>query len=43
MLTDIVTCPRDPLAVPVDELPALKPAFTIVGGRAVHDPDGMLG
>ena len=24
-------------------LPGLTPAFTIVGGRAVHDPGGLLG
>jgi len=24
-----------------DDLAELTPAFTIVGGRAVHDPDGV--
>jgi len=28
---------------PVDELPSRQPALTLVGGRAVHHPDGLLG
>jgi predicted amidohydrolase YtcJ len=42
MLADVVAYPKDPLTVPIDELPTLKPAFTIVGGLAAHDPRGML-
>ena len=26
----------------LDDLPGLSPAFTIVGGRVVHDPDSRL-
>jgi hypothetical protein len=42
-LADLVGYPADPLAAEPDELAGLTPAFTIVGGRAVHDPDGLLG
>jgi len=27
----------------LDDLAKLSPAFTMVGGRAVHDPGGLLG
>ena len=26
-----------------DDLPSQQPALTLVGGRPVHDPDGLLG
>jgi hypothetical protein len=26
----------------VDDLPSQQPALTLVGGRPVHDPDGLL-
>jgi predicted amidohydrolase YtcJ len=42
MLADLVAYRRDPLAVPVDELPTLKPSLTIVDGCATHDPDGLF-
>ena len=42
-LADIVGYPADPLTVDLDDLPGLAPAFTIVGGRAAHDPGGLLG
>jgi predicted amidohydrolase YtcJ len=42
-LADLVAYPADPLTAGTDDLPALTPAFTIVGGRAVHDPGGLLG
>jgi predicted amidohydrolase YtcJ len=41
-LADLVAYPLDPLAADPDDLAELTPAFTIVGGRAVHDPDGVL-
>jgi predicted amidohydrolase YtcJ len=41
-LADLVAYPADPLSVDLDELPQLTPAFTIVGGRVVHDPEGRL-
>ena len=42
-LADLVAYPVDPLAAELDDLADLTPAFTIVGGRAVHDPGGQLG
>ena len=41
-LADLVGYPADPLAVDLDDLADLTPAFTIVGGRAGHDPDKRL-
>jgi predicted amidohydrolase YtcJ len=41
-LADLVAYPVDPLAAEPDTLAELTPTFTIVGGRAVHDPDGRL-
>ncbi len=42
-LADLVAFAVDPVTCPVDDLPAVRPAFTMVGGRAVYDPDGRLG
>jgi predicted amidohydrolase YtcJ len=41
-LADLVGYPADPLAADPDDLAELTPAFTIVGGRATHDPDKRL-
>jgi predicted amidohydrolase YtcJ len=41
-LADLVAYPADPLTADLDDLADLTPAFTIVGGRAVHDPGGVL-
>jgi predicted amidohydrolase YtcJ len=41
-LADLVAYPLDPLAADPDRLPELTPSFTVVGGRAVHDPEGRL-
>lgn len=41
-LADIVAYPRDPLDTSIDDLPTLKPAFTMVGGLAAYDPDGRF-
>jgi predicted amidohydrolase YtcJ len=41
-LADLTTFRTDPITCPVDELPSLQPIFTIVGGRAVYDPESML-
>ena len=41
-LADLVAYHSDPVTCPVDELLQLQPAFTIVGGSAVYDPDGVL-
>jgi predicted amidohydrolase YtcJ len=42
-LADLVAYPADPFTADPDDLADLTPAFTIVGGRAVHDPHGLLG
>ena len=41
-LADLVAYPTDPLTADLDDLAGLTPTFTIVGGRAVHDPGGLL-
>jgi predicted amidohydrolase YtcJ len=42
-LADLVAFRADPITCPVEDLRSLRPAFTVVGGRAVFDPDGLLG
>jgi predicted amidohydrolase YtcJ len=37
-LADLVAFPSDPLSCPLDDLPTLSPAVTVVGGEPVHDP-----
>ena len=39
---DLVAFPADPLSCPLDELPGLEIMLTLVGGRAVHDPAGLM-
>jgi len=34
-LADLVAYRRDPMSIPVDELPNLRPTFTMVGGRII--------
>jgi predicted amidohydrolase YtcJ len=41
-LADLVAYPADPLIVDPDDLAELTPTFTIVAGRAAHDPSGIL-
>jgi predicted amidohydrolase YtcJ len=41
-LADLVAYPLDPLSADPDDLAELTPAFALVGGRVVHDPDGRL-
>jgi predicted amidohydrolase YtcJ len=41
-LADLVAYPTDPLTASTDALAELTPTFTIIGGRAAHDPDGIL-
>ena len=36
-LADLVAYEQDPLTAPLDDLPELVPAVTMVGGRPVHD------
>jgi hypothetical protein len=40
---DIVGFRGDLMDTQVDDLPTREPALTVVGGRAVHDPDGLFG
>ena len=42
-LADLAAYRTDPITCPVDQLPGLRPAFTVVGGRAVYDPESLLG
>jgi predicted amidohydrolase YtcJ len=42
-LADLAAYPADPFTANTDVLAALGPVFTIVGGRPVHDPHGLLG
>lgn len=39
---DLVAFRQDPLTVDIDDLPTLSPAFTLVGGRPVFDPEGVF-
>jgi len=41
-LADLAAYPADPLTADLDDLAGLTPAFTIVGGRAIHDRCGLL-
>jgi predicted amidohydrolase YtcJ len=41
-LADLVAYPLDPLAADPGDLAELTPAFTMMGGRATHDPDKRL-
>ena len=41
-LADLVAYPTDPLSADPDDLAELTPTFTMVGGRATHDPGGIL-
>ncbi len=42
-LADLVAFRSNPITCPVDDLPSLRPIFTMVGGRAVYDPEAMIG
>jgi predicted amidohydrolase YtcJ len=42
-LADLVAFQADPITCPVDELPALRPIFTMVGGRVVYDAESLFG
>jgi predicted amidohydrolase YtcJ len=41
-LADLVAYPIDPVIADSDDLAELTPIFTMVGGRAEHDPSGIL-
>lgn len=41
-LADLIAYPADPLTADVDDLASLTPVFSIVGGKPVHDPAGLL-
>jgi hypothetical protein len=42
-LADLVAYRTDPMTADLDDLAGLTPVWTIVGGRVVHDPGGLLG
>ena len=42
-LADLVAFRSNPITCPIDDLPSLRPVFTMVGGRAVYDPEVMIG
>jgi predicted amidohydrolase YtcJ len=42
-LADLVAFRSNPITCPIDDLPSLRPIFTMVGGRAVYDPEAMIG
>ena len=42
MDADLVAFSADPLSCPVDELPDIEILLTLVGGRAVADPAGLM-
>jgi predicted amidohydrolase YtcJ len=41
-LGDLTAFRTNPITCQIDELPTLRPIFTMVGGRAVFDPESML-
>jgi predicted amidohydrolase YtcJ len=41
-LADLMAYRTNPITCPVDQLLGLRPVFTLVGGRAVHDPESMF-
>lgn len=41
-LADLVAFRSDPITCPIDDLPSLRPVFTLVGGRAVYDPEALI-
>jgi len=42
-LADLAAYRTDPITCPVEQLLGLRPVFAMVGGRAVYDPEAMLG
>jgi predicted amidohydrolase YtcJ len=42
-LADLAAYRSNPITCPVDEILSLRPVFTMVGGKAVYDPETMLG
>jgi predicted amidohydrolase YtcJ len=41
-LADLAVYRADPITCHIDDVPALRPAFTLIGGRVVHDPEKAL-
>jgi len=41
-LADLMSYRTDPITCPVEQLLGLRPVFTLVGGRAVYDPESMF-
>ena len=42
-LADLAAYRIDPVTCPVEQLLGLRPVFTMVGGRAVYDPETVIG
>lgn len=40
-LADLVVFRSNPIKCPIDDLPSLRPVFTMVAGRVVYDPEAM--
>lgn len=43
LLADLTLWPEDPLSCAAENLAAMRPDLTLVGGRPVHDPAGLVG
>jgi predicted amidohydrolase YtcJ len=41
-LADLVGFADDPISCPIEQLRALRPVFTVIGGRSTHDPGKLL-
>ena len=41
-LADLAAYRIDPISCPIDDLPQLRPSLTMVGGRAVYDPESLV-
>jgi predicted amidohydrolase YtcJ len=42
-LADLIAFQSNPFICPIDDLPSLRPVFTIVGGQVVYDPEAIIG
>ena len=41
-LADILAFHKDPFTCAMDELPELRPSFTLGGGEVEYDPEGLF-
>lgn len=42
MLADLAVLDRPYMTMPVDEVHNIRSVLTLLGGKPVHDPEGML-